>query len=191
MVDFLKENVSQIVEFFLLLLITFVQVIKYYKYSKEVSMKYKTENSVKPTSGETFKSVVPEYQLDEKKNVLIVTGTIDLQELIQSSADCALKAILDKFGGIIPEAFQKPTPPIQEESDEVNVIQIKSDIDKLNDILDFQEGLRERYKFSDGMSLFDMITAIGGMKATVDKKIQSSLEKQAVAVKEAKKDAKA
>lgn len=191
MLDFLKENASQIVEFILLVLIAFLQAIKYYKYSKEVSMKYKTESSVKPTQGETFKSVVPEYQLDEKKNVLIVTGTIDLQELIQSSADCALKAILDKFGGIVPEAFQTPTPPIKEDSDKVNVFQIKSDIEQLNDVLDFQEDLRERYKFPDGMSLADMLTAIGGMKATVDKKIQTSLEKQASKPKEVQKDEKA
>lgn len=183
--EFIEQFGGKIIYFILLAIIAIIQIVKYGKVNKQTeillkecdNVKYKLESSEKTCKGQIFNSVVPEYELDEKTNTLVTIGTKDLQELIQSSADCALKKILDKFG-CYPEGFIPQQPVVSEESDKVNVVQIKEDLDYYNDILDFQEELRERYKFDDGMSLSDMMTALDGMKKSVDGQIQSELQKQ-------------
>ena len=183
--EFIEQYGGKIIYFILLAIIAIIQIVKYGKVNKQTeillkecdNVKYKLESSEKTSKGQFFHSVVPEYQLDEKTNTLVTIGTKDLQELVQSSADCALKKILDKFG-CIPEGFVPQQPVVSEESDKVSVVQLKEDLDYYNDILAFQEELRDRYNFDDGMSLSDMMTALDGMKKSVDGQIQSELQRQ-------------
>lgn len=131
------------------LIISVVQ-IKKYKYSKNQSkendLKYRTEDyqSAKGfvKDRQSFKSRVPVYELDPKTNNLIVVGEKDLQEFIQSSADCALSKILEKYGTVPPIVF----PQGSSESSEVfDASDIRDDFEVMSDISDTLDDMRERY----------------------------------------------
>lgn len=188
MLDFLKQYAAEIVQLFMLAVISIIQIVKYGKVSKQTKllsediMKYRTESykDGQATPAQSFDKVVPEYQLDEKTNSLVMVGTKDLQEIVQSSADCALKKVLDKFGGIVPDGYMQPSVNVVGESDDVNVVDLKEDLDYYQEVLDFQEDLRQRYKFKDGMSLDEMIKILGDRKSKLDSDIQEKLKKQEV-----------
>lgn len=131
------------------LIISVVQ-IKKYKYSKNQSkendLKYRTEDyqSAKGfvKDRQSFKSRVPVYELDSKTNTLVVVGEKDLQEFIQSSADCALSKILEKYGTVPPVVL----PQGSAESSEVfDASDIRDDFEVMCDFADVLADIRERY----------------------------------------------
>lgn len=170
------------------LVIMIVQVKKYKLNSnqaKESNLKYRTENyqSVKgfePVS-QTFKRVVPVYELDEKTNELVVVGTKDLQELVQSSRDCGLDVVLEKYGVLPPQMLPEVSSTTSEPYDATD---IREDLEILADYHNEIEAMRQRYNIPDA-SEADVLKHISSLKADVDKKIQEELLKQS---KEVKKD---
>lgn len=170
--------IGQAVSAVFLFVITIVQIAKYGKVSKEVkdSMpKYRLEDYQKnsPVSGQTFSRIVPEYQYDEKTKSLVVVGTKDLQEIIQSSADCALNKILDKFGCLPPEMQAQVT-----DTDEVNIVDLTDDLEDMSNAINSFEEMRERYGFPVTMSYNQMFDEINKIKSDFDKKVEVTLAKQ-------------
>lgn len=87
-----------------------------------------------------FSRLKDEYQLNEKTNELEKVGTIDIQELIQSSVDSCLSQVLDKF--IV-------NPDINQE------VAVPKRIDYLEDMsahLQEVEMLKEKYKLNEEMT---------------------------------------
>lgn len=172
------------------LVIMIVQLLKYKfncNQAKESSMKYRTENyqSAKGyvSPSQTFKRIVPVYELDDTTNELVVVGTKDLQALIQSSRDCGLDVVLEKYG-VLPVPSQ---PFISEKSDEVfDATDLREDLIILSEYQDAVEDLRVRYNKPDS-SPTELFKFISDLKAQTDKTIQSSLEKQ-ISISEVKKD---
>lgn len=173
------------------LVIMIVQVKKYFLYKKQannekelVDMKYRKEDyqSCKNFTipSQSFNKVVPIYELDERSNSLVVVGTKDLQELINSCADCALDKILEKYG-VLPE-IQVPNCP---HSDVVfDATDIRDDLCILADFAEDIENMRIRYNMP--MASYDELQKhIAKLQLENDKHIQEQLSKQ---VKEINKD---
>lgn len=67
-------------------------------------MKFHTMQSPPQISGTTFDSKVQRYRLDVLNKKLVKDHLEDTSELVQSSADCALKRVLERFG-VLPDDY--------------------------------------------------------------------------------------
>lgn len=163
-------------------LVVMIVQVKKYKYlinqQSEVNLKYRSEdymlNKGFRRSRQSFSKIVPVYDLDEKTNSLVVVGTKDLQELVQSSRDCGLDVVLEKYGALPPV-----TPPKVSEvtSEPFDFTDVRDDFEVLSDFNEEVEAMRERYNMPLASSdeLFKHIT---GLKSKLDKSIHDELSKQ-------------
>lgn len=144
-------------------------------------MKYRTDcyltEKGAPKYAQSFKRVVPVYDLDEKNNSLVVVGTKDLQELINSYRDCGLDVILEKYG-VLPETLL-PKTPRDVSSDVFDASDLRDDLELLCDYSSSLDELRNTYGMPFA-SAEDLIKHIQGLKSQVDKSIQDNLSKQVV-----------
>lgn len=146
--------------------------------AKENKLKYRTENYEQAKNyvspAQVFKKIVPVYELDERNNSLVVVGTKDLQELVQSSRDCGLDVILEKFGAIPVPA----SPAVSGKSDEpYDCTDLREDLLILADLQNDVETLRERYSMPDA-SPQELFKHISALKSKTDKHIQEQLQNQ-------------
>ena len=119
-------------------------------------------------SAQTFDYVRPEYKLDSSKGVLVKVGDINVYELIQSNADCALDKILDKFlmrdnidNHVIQLVDDKPY-----ECANINV-----DLSDLGSAYEKMDSLREKYNIPANYSSFgDIVNYLQSIKNEVDKR---------------------
>lgn len=166
------------------LVILIVQVKKYLMYKqqvkkdKEFDMNYRTENYQsakgydKSLAMQIFKRVVPVYELDEATNDLVVVGTKDLQELVQSSRDCGLDVVLEKYGVLPPDLL----PRIDAKSDEViDLSDVREDLHILADYNNELDELRKRYEMPFA-SPSELLAHISGLKANFEKHIEEAMK---------------
>lgn len=127
-------------------------------------------------SAQTFDYIRPEYKLDSSKDVLVKVGDINVYELIQSNADCALDKILDKFlmrdnidNHVIQLVDDKPY-----ECANINV-----DLSDLGSAYEKMDALRERYNIPANYTSFgDIVNYLQSIKIEVDKRaVQLEQEK--------------
>lgn len=119
-------------------------------------------------SAQTFDYIRPEYKLDSSKDALVKTGDINVYELIQSNADCALDKILDKFlmrdnidNHVIQLVDDKPY-----ECANINV-----DLSDLGSAYEKMDALRDRYNIPANYSSFgDIVNYLQSIKNEVDKR---------------------
>lgn len=131
--------------------------------------------NVRPATGQTFEHTKPEYALDKNTGELIQVGTIDIDALIQSSVDCALDRILDKFG-CLPESMQAP---VSTPSDSINIIDTRDEFAELDGFFEDVSALRDRYELDPSMSIQDVFKTLDDRKNNLSKQIseyQSKLE---------------
>lgn len=127
-------------------------------------------------SAQTFDYIRPEYKLDSSKDVLVKVGDINVYELIQSNADCALDKILDKFlmrdnidNHVIQLVDDKPY-----ECANINV-----DLSDLGSAYEKMDALRVKYNVPANYTSFsDIVNYLQSIKNEVDKRaIQLEQEK--------------
>jgi hypothetical protein len=125
---------------------------------------------------QTFDYIRPEYKLDSSKDILVKVGDINVYELIQSNADCALDKILDKFlmrdnidNHVIQLVDDKPY-----ECANINV-----DLSDLGSAYEKMDALRDKYNIPANYSSFgDIVNYLQSIKNEVDKRaIQLEQEK--------------
>lgn len=188
----LSQYVLNVLAVVFSLVVMIVQVKKYKlqtNQAKEDILKYRKENyqsakGFKPVS-QTFKSVVPVYQLDEKSNSLVVVDTKDLQALIQSSRDCGLDIVLEKYGVLPPQML----PDVKAKSDTpFDATDVRDDFEYLSDYFSDVEELRKRYNMPDA-SPDELFKFISSLKSKVDSDIQSKLSDKVLNDKRGKPDA--
>lgn len=117
---------------------------------------------------QTFDYIRPEYKLDSSKDVLVKVGDINVYELIQSNADCALDKILDKFlmrdnidNHVVQLVDDKPY-----ECANINV-----DLSDLGSAYEKMDVLREKYNIPANYSSFgDIVNYLQSIKNEVDKR---------------------
>lgn len=151
-----------------------IQIKKYRLSSKQAKelndMKYRTENYQEKNKpdGQTFSATKPEYHLDERTNTLKEIGKIDLQEVIQSSVDCALDRVLAKYD-VYPQGMLPKADP----TDEVFVSDASSDIDYMAQMFEDFEEMKLRYNLPADVSYSQMFDIINQKRDEVSKRIQS------------------
>lgn len=165
------------------LVVMIVQVKKYKlqtNQAKEDIMKYRSEDYQKakgftPVS-QSFKRVVPVYELNDKTNSLVVVDTKDLQEIVQSSRDCGIDVVFEKYG-VLPTS---PLPDVSKKSEEVfDASDIRDDFEYLSDVMSEFDSLRERYDMPNA-SPQELVKHISKLKSDLDVSIQSKLSEEAL-----------
>lgn len=169
-VDFMKQNWQDILILLTVLITCLINFKKTGRIDKEMFdfMKSKIYGiNVRESCGQTFSKTKPEYALDKNTGELIQVGTIDIDALIQSSVDCALDRILDKFG-CLPESMQAPqsTP-----SDAINIIETRDEFAELDSFFGDVDALRERYELDSSTSIQDVFKILNDRKDNLSKKI--------------------
>lgn len=162
-------------------LVIMVVQIKKYKYQKnqgkDVNLKYRKESYLTkkdaPKYTQSFDKVVPVYELNSAGDDLVVVGTKDLQELVQSSRECGLDIVFEKYG-VIPTS---PAIDSKESSDVFDATDIRDDFEYLSDVFNDVEELRQRYDMPTA-SAEDLFKHINSLKSNLDKKIQDELINQ-------------
>lgn len=164
------------------LIIMVVQIRKYFLYKNQSKdgevLKYRDESyrtsKTYVSNAQTFKRIVPTYELDDKTNSLVVVSTKDLQELVQSSRDCGLDVVLEKYGVLptsVPPAVSSKTDVPFDASD------VRDDFEYLSETMSEFEELRIRYSMPDATPE-QLLTHVNGLKSNIDKSIQDSLLSQ-------------
>lgn len=123
------SDYSDLIVTFLLSFIGIIQAFKFRFQSKllknqnkeDTTLKYRKEDYQEEPGykkfAQKFERVVDELDLDEDGNHLVVVGKKDLQELIQSSADCALQAVFDKYGVLPTVEAPRPSQIVDDVAD--------------------------------------------------------------------------
>lgn len=143
-------------------------------------MKQKT-----PVYQQTFDYLVTDYEWDGVRECLVEKPVKrDLFEEIQSSKDCALDVILDKFGGYPP--VQDGKVPIEGIVD-LDETERGNDLLKMASLIDTAEMYREKYNLPLSMSVSEIYAAIEKTAAEVKEIVDKDLSTVKV---EEKKDEK-
>ncbi len=107
-----------------------------------------------------FSEFEPDYVLNDSGDDLIIVGSTNIKELIQSNADCALSAILDKFlgpdylkGNILDDFNVVDSGHVHE------VEEILDDFDLVDSTLDDLAFLKNELKLDSTSSLRDILIA--------------------------------
>lgn len=160
------------------LVLVIVQVKKFRLYkneTKENSVNYRRENymfegGTVRHQRQSFDRVVPVYELDSKTNELVVVGKRDLQELVQSSRDCGIDVILEKYGVL-------PTPDLSKTTftDEVfDASDVREDLEILSDFENELDEMRIRYGMPMA-TLSELQSHVATLKSKHDDKLKDLL----------------
>lgn len=183
--NFIAENWQDLLVLLFLFILSVVQIKKYGKVSKGVKQSmeeevskvrtrlanYRVGISAEDKGGQSFNRVVPEYAYNEETKELYVVGSKDLQEIVQSSIDCALDKILEKFGAL---PLEMQPAPVQ--SDEVNIVELNDDLVVAGEMFDQFEDIRQRYGFADTLSYQDMFVKLDQMKSDHETQLKERIE---------------
>lgn len=134
---------------------------------KEVSeMKYKfrTQQTVEPTEGQTFPETKPVYRLNKATGELEKTDeVVDLQEVINSCVDTALDRALDRL-----------LPKVQEAEDIVELDTMREDLDFAMQACDLAEEYREKYNLPESYSVNEIYAHVAKEAEILKAKIETA-----------------
>lgn len=127
-------------------------------------------------SAQTFDYIRPEYKLDSSKDILVKIGDINVYELIQSNADCALDKVLDKF--LMRDNIDNHVIQLVEDKP-YECANINVDLSDLGSAYEKMDALRDRYNIPANYSSFgDIVNYLQSIKNEVDKRaVQLEQEK--------------
>lgn len=121
---------------------------------------YRTCESDYYDVSQNFSEFELDYVLNDDGDDLIIVGSTNIQELIQSNADCALSAILDKFlgpdylkGNILDDFNIVDSGHVHE------VEEILDDFDLVDSTLEDLDLLKNELKLNSTASLRDILIA--------------------------------
>lgn len=120
---------------------------------------------------QSFSYTEPEYKLDNKLNKLVVVGTRDLASELNSSLDCALDKIIAKYGFI-------PSPSPSQVIEGIGNVEVFDDnLEELQNIVDTAEEYRDKYGFSDDVSIEGIYRLISDNAAKLKSKLGAYVDK--------------
>lgn len=138
-----------------------------------MNYKFKTQQSVEPSKGQTFETTKPVYRLNKATGELEKTeDVVDLQEVVNSCIDTALDRVLDRL-----------MPKVQEAQDVAQLDTMREDLDFAMEVCNRAEEYREKFNLDDSLSVSDIYDHVAKEAELLDVKI-----KQAQATKKEVKD---
>lgn len=186
-VTFITENWISLLSLIILLIAAIIQFVKTGRVSRETrdeiskgvnEMKYRLSSyregdspEKKESYTQQFDREVPEYAYDGATGDLVVVGKKDLQAIVQSSVDCALDKVLEKFG-VLPEYMN----PIAPTSSDINVVDLDEDLAVMSSMFEDFEDIRSRYNIPITSSYSDMFKKLNDAKADLSSKIIKAQE---------------
>lgn len=129
-------------------------------------MKFFTQNSESRSKPQKFSSKVKKFKLDPLRNVLVPDGYEDTHELVMSSKDCELKAVLNKFG-FYPESMMSTCRVVPRDDDGVV-------LDKLVDTgktYEKADEMREQLGLPNSMSVPEIFAAVSELTKKAAEKL--------------------
>lgn len=129
-------------------------------------MKFFTQNSESRSKPQKFSSKVKKFKLDPLRNVLVPDGYEDTHELVMSSKDCELKAVLNKFG-FYPESLMSTGRVVPRDDDGVV-------LDKLVDTgktYEKADEMREQLGLPNSMSVPEIFAAVSELTKKAAEKL--------------------
>lgn len=131
-------------------------------------IKYRTDHCFERV-GSVFSDCEYEYQLDEEQKKPVVVGIVNIQERIQSSEDCALNKILDKYLDVLPN--------VKVETDEATeYTRHNPDLADLGAEYERVYALKEAYNLDPKLSYADTLVELKKMKSNIDNVILKAQE---------------
>lgn len=123
--------------------------------------------------GQTFSKEIPQFTYDKKNNILVDALPKDIHAFVQSSADCALSALLDKFGllptvALIEQQVQNRT---YTDSSDIAEYSYKDDLIEDARVLDMVEQIREEYNMPIDYTPEQVFDDIKKRKLSIDEHI--------------------
>lgn len=139
-----------------------------------VKIKYRTCEYDTKDNAQKFDYIINDYAYDNAKDCLVVVGTIDIQEKIQSNADCALDKILDKF--ILHDNIDNHV--VQLVNDEAyDCSNIDFDLSELGKAYEQLDILKEKYNVpSNYSSVRDVVSYLNKVQSLYSEKIKNKKE---------------
>lgn len=139
-----------------------------------VKIKYRTCEYDTKNIAQEFDYIINDYAYDNAKDCLVVVGTIDIQEKIQSNADCALDKILDKF--ILHDNIDNHV--VQLVNDEAyDCSNIDFDLSELGKAYEQLDILKEKYNVpSNYSSVRDVVSYLNKVQSLYSEKIKNKKE---------------
>lgn len=138
---------------------------------------------------QSFSNFQAQYMLDSKTNKLVQIEDKDCQELIQSSADCALDKILEKFGyeGLfinLPKAID--TDDVLDGGQNIDVLQ------EMGESIDIANNWRDKLGLSYDLTTEQVFEFMNNnkekLKAFINQKIEANKIEGGIANEEKKTD---
>lgn len=139
-----------------------------------VKIKYRTCEYDTKDIAQKFEYIINDYAYDNAKDCLVVVGTIDIQEKIQSNADCALDKILDKF--ILHDNIDNHV--VQLVNDEAyDCSNIDFDLSELGKAYEQLDILKEKYNVpANYSSVRDVVSYLNKVQSLYSEKIKNKKE---------------
>lgn len=139
-----------------------------------VKIKYRTCEYDTKDNAQKFDYIINDYAYDNAKDCLVVVGTINIQEKIQSNADCALDKILDKF--ILHDNIDNHV--VQLVNDEAyDCSNIDFDLSELGKAYEQLDILKEKYNVpSNYSSVRDVVSYLIKVQSLYSEKIKNKKE---------------
>jgi hypothetical protein len=139
-----------------------------------VKIKYRTCEYDTKDNAQKFEYIINDYAYDNAKDCLVVVGTIDIQEKIQSNADCALDKILDKF--ILHDNIDNHV--VQLINDEAyDCSNIDFDLSELGKAYEELDILKEKYNVpANYSSVRDVVSYLNKVQSLYSEKIKNKKE---------------
>lgn len=132
---------------------------------KEVfrDMKYKTENTLPTTQGQSFSNYKEVYRLNKATGQLEKTQEVlDIREIVKSSLCTALDSILDRF-----------LPTANGDTEDIAIINaMQDDLDTMQENFNIIEDIKLRYKLADDLSPMQVFDELAKIKSNVDATIK-------------------
>lgn len=127
-----------------------------------MNYKFKTQQSVEPTKGQTFETTKPVFRLNNATGELEKTDeVVDLQEVINSCIDSALDRALDRL-----------MPKVQNAEEMAELDTMREDLDFAMETSNLAEEYREKYNLPESYSINDIFAHVAKeaeiLKAKID-----------------------
>ena len=139
-----------------------------------VKIRYRTCEYDTKDNAQKFDYIINDYAYDNAKDCLVVVGTIDIQEKIQSNADCALDKILDKF--ILHDNIDNHV--VQLVNDEAyDCSNIDFDLSELGKAYEQLDILKEKYNVpANYSSVRDVVSYLNKVQSLYSEKLKNTKE---------------
>lgn len=151
-------------------------------------IKFRVNEFFKRDKGSIFRQEKPDFQYDSKTGEVIEVGMIDIQEYLNSSKECALDYILEKFN------YNELVNGLADNPEYVKIEDKIFDLTKhpdLSDLADFKNTIsvwRDKLNLNSGVSDKEILDAMYNKSVDLNKLVKGMEENEKTQKNDAKSE---